>query len=64
MSDLSDLIRITRVMIGTGTFLFLGSACVGAGLHTGLRIGAKWFGPIKITRINYGFRSSSDGEEA
>lgn len=57
-----SLLDIVLIMIGTGTFLFLGSACVAAGLHMGLRIGAWWFGPIQITQTHHGVRGPSDGE--
>lgn len=59
-----SLFDTALTMFGAGTCLFLGSACIAAGLHLGARLGGLWFGPIKTTRINYGFRDPSDVEVA
>lgn len=33
--------------------LFSSAAAIGAGIHLGLRLGAKWFGPIQATVIHH-----------
>lgn len=59
-------LRATQIIIGTGVLLFLGAAMAGLGLHLGLRLGAKWFGAIKVTTVQhrylYSRSSSPEGE--
>lgn len=54
-----SLLDAALTMFGAGTCLFLGSACIAAGLHLGARLGGHLFGPIKAPRINYDVRVSS-----
>lgn len=54
------------MFIGTGTVLFLAAVMVGLGLHLGLRLGANWFGAIKVTTVQhkyfYSRPSTPEGE--
>lgn len=46
-------LRAIQIVIGSGVLLFLGATMVGLGLHLGLRLGAKWFGAIKVTSVQH-----------
>lgn len=59
-------LRATQIIVGTGVLLFLGATMVGLGLHLGLRLGAKWFGAIKVTTVQHKYlysRSSKPEDE-
>ena len=54
-----------QIIIGSGMLLFAGAAMVGLGLHLGLRLGANWFGAIKVTSVqtvHYSRVSTTEGE--
>ncbi|MFG1260066.1 hypothetical protein V5F79_22320 [Xanthobacter flavus] len=56
-----SVLEVVQIMVGTGSFLFFGSVCVGCGLHAGVRRGARWFGPVQATVIKHIRYSYVDG---
>lgn len=59
-----SLLEVVQITVGTGSFLFLGSVCVGCGLHAGLRLGARWFGPMRATVVHHVSPGKVNGEVA